>query len=174
VFGVRKNLNINNLSLFFCDILGINLEEWRVSSFQIPLPSTTTRRTSRRVSSSASMNTNSSVKKVKQTKSSSASSIVVPRWTLNHRNLTICRHDKKQILRAGDCVVLHGVDKSLSYIGKVLKFYHNKSTEQDLVRIKWYYSPQETSMGLHENDLPVSIEIFIKIKFRVLIFCFSK
>jgi len=118
------------------------------------------------MSSSASINTNSSAKKLKRVKSSSSSSaIVVPQWTLNPRNLTICRHDKKQTLHAGDCVVLHGVDKTLSYIGKVLKFYHNKSTEQDLVRLKWYYSPQETPIGLQENDLPVSIHVFIKIKF---------
>jgi hypothetical protein len=133
--------------------LGINLDEWRVSSFQIPSSLPITHRTCRRISSSASMNTNSSVRSIKKTKSS----IVVPQWTLNPRNSTICRHDKKQILRVGDCVVLHGVEKSLSYIGKVLKFYHNKSSEQDLVKLKWYYSPQETPIGLHENDLPVSI-----------------
>jgi hypothetical protein len=102
------------------------------------------------VSSSTSTNTNTSVKKVK------TSSIIVPQWTLNTRTSTIRRHDNKEILRVGDCVVLHGVDKSLSYIGKVLKFYHNKSTQQDLVRLKWYYSPQETPIGLHKNDLPVS------------------
>jgi hypothetical protein len=26
-----------------------------------------------------------------------------------------------------------------------------------LVKLKWYYSPQETPVGLHENDLPVSV-----------------
>ncbi len=103
------------------------------------------------MSSSASMNSNSSLKRLRKAKPS----IVVPQWTLNSRNSTICRHDKKQTLHIGDCVVLHGIEESLSYIGKVLKFYHNKSTEQDLVRLQWYYSPQETPLGLHENDLPV-------------------
>ncbi|CAF0854162.1 unnamed protein product [Rotaria sordida] len=136
------------------DIKGINLEEWRVSSFQIPSSLPTSRRTSRRVSSTASINRNSSTKKVKKDKTSSSSSVIVPQWTLNTRNSTICRHDNKQILRIGDCIILHGVDKSLSYIGKVLKFYRNKSTQQDLVRLQWYYSPQETTTGLHKNDLP--------------------
>jgi hypothetical protein len=130
-------------------VLGVNLEEWRVSSFQIPSSTPTTRRTSHR----ASANSNSSVKKERTLSSSSK---LVPQWTLNTRHSTICRHDNKQILRVGDCVVLHGIDQSLSYIGKVLKFYHNKLNQQDSVRLKWYYSPQETSIGLQENDLPVS------------------
>ena len=112
-----------------------------------------TRRTCRRMSSATSMNSNSSAKRIKTAKSLP----VVPQWTLNSRNSTICRHDKKQVLRVGDCVVLHGVNESLSYIGKVLKFYHNKSTEQDLVKLKWYYSPLETPLGVHEDDLPVSV-----------------
>jgi hypothetical protein len=143
----------NELNVFNQSILGVNLEEWRVSSFQIPSVLPTTRRTCRRMSSSASRNSNSSLKRLKKEQPA----IVVPQWTLNSQNSTICRHDKKQIIRVGDCVVLHGVDKSLSYIGKALKFYHNKSTEQDLVKLKWYYSPQETPLGLHENDLPVNI-----------------
>jgi hypothetical protein len=170
-YNVKGMLKQFEIFIIYCDILGINLEEWRVSSFQIPSTSPTTRRNSRRVSSSASINTNSSAKKLKRAKSSS-SSIVVPQWTLNPRNLTICRHDKKQTLHVGDCVVLHGVQKTLSYIGKVLKFYHNKSTDQDLVRLKWYYSPQETPIGLQENDLPVSIHMFIKIKFQILFLFF--
>jgi hypothetical protein len=100
------------------------------------------------------MNTSSS-KRVKKEKTSS--STLVPQWILNNRNSTICRHDTKEVLRVGDCVVLHGADKSLSYIGKVLNFHRNRSTQQDLVKLKWYYSPQETPVGLHENDLPVSV-----------------
>lgn len=145
-----------NCYWFFC--LGINLEEWRVSSFQIPSSSPVTRRRiSRCVSSSASTNTNSSIKRISRQKSSPSSIVLVPKWTLNSRTSTISRQDKKQILHVGDCVVLHGIDKTLSYIGKVVKFYHNKSTDQDLVKLKWYYSPQETPRGLQENDLPVSV-----------------
>jgi hypothetical protein len=46
----------------------------------------------------------------------------------------------------------------------VIKFYHNKSNQQDFVRLKWYYSPQETPIGLQENDLPVNPQIPIKEK----------
>ncbi|CAF4081677.1 unnamed protein product [Rotaria sp. Silwood2] len=136
------------------DVKGVKLEEWRVSSFQLPSTLSTSRRTPRRVLSTASINSSSSEKKVKREKIVSSSSVIVPQWTLNTRNSTICRHDNKQVLRIGDCIILHGIDKSLSYIGKVLKFYRNKSTQQDLVKLQWYYSPQETPIGLHKNDLP--------------------
>ncbi|CAF0712464.1 unnamed protein product [Adineta steineri] len=132
------------------DVKGINLDEWRVSSFQIPSSPSTSRRTCRRVSSNSSSNTTGSIKKVKKEK---ISSIIIPQWTLNPRNSTIRRHDNKETLHIGDCVILHGVDKSLSYIGKVLKFYYSKTLQQDLVKIQWYYSPQETPVGPHENDL---------------------
>ncbi|CAF3311065.1 unnamed protein product [Rotaria socialis] len=135
-------------------IKGINLEEWRVSSSQILPILSISQRSSRRSSSTTSLTTNSSSKRIKIEKPACSSTVEVPQWTLNIRNSSICRHDTKQVLRVGDCVVLHGVDKSLSYIGKVLKFYRNKSTQQDLVRLKWYYSPQETPIGLHKNDLP--------------------
>lgn len=135
-------------------VLDVNLEEWRVSSFQIP-PSfcPTTRRTTRRSSSLVSQTSQSSLKRISNREKSSNK---VPQWTLNLRNSTVIRHDKKQTLHVGDCVVLHGVENALSYIGKVLKFYQNKSTKQDLVRLKWYYSPEETPIGRQENDLPVS------------------
>ncbi|CAF3503633.1 unnamed protein product [Rotaria sp. Silwood1] len=148
------NYDVKVLFAIVILLVGVNLEEWRVSSSQIPSTLPTSRQTSRRVLSTASINTNSSAKKVKKEKIVSSSSVIVPQWTLNTRNSTIRRHDNKQVLRIGDCIILHGVDQSLSYIGKVLKFYRNKSTQQDLVRLQWYYSPQETSIGLHENDLP--------------------
>ena len=140
--------------------LDVDLEEWRVSSSQIPtsLPTTTTtatttRRTSRRSSSLTSQTSHSLLKRiVKRDKSSTRT----PQWTLNLRNSTAIRHDKKQTLHVGDCVILHGAEHSLSYIGKVLKFYQNKSTKQDLVKLKWYYSPEETPIGRQETDLPVS------------------
>ena len=166
-----RQLNLSYLNLFSVKytivtssvifILGINLEEWRVSSSQIPSILPTNRRNSSRRLSVASSNTNTSLKRVRET---SLSSKKVPKWTLNIRNSTICRHDNKQVLGIGDCVILHGVDKSLSYIGKVLKFYRHKSTQQDLVRLKWYYSPQETPMGVHKNDLPVRLQIYIDSK----------
>ena len=135
-------------------VLDVNLEEWRVSSFQIPpsFPSTI-HRTTRRSSSLTSQTSHLSLKRISNREKSSNK---VPQWTLNLRNSTVIRHDKKQTLHVGDCVILHGVENSLSYIGKVLKFYQNKSTKQDLVRLKWYYSPEETPIGRQENDLPVS------------------
>ena len=139
------------------DCLDINLEEWRVSSFQIPSSSTpTARRRSRHLSSCTSSDTSLSVKRFKSEKPSSSSTPAIPQWTLNHRNSTVCRHGSREVLRTGDCIVLHGANQSLSYIGKVLRFYRNRTTQQDLVRLKWYYSPQETPVGVHENDLPVS------------------
>lgn len=81
---------------------------------------------------------------------------MVPPWTLNTRNSILRRHDHRETIRIGDCVVLHGVDKSLSYIGKVLKFFFDKASEQNMVRIQWYYSPQETPKGVRKNDLAVS------------------
>lgn len=134
-------------------VLDVNLEEWRVSSFQIPSTiSPTTRRTNQRSLSSISQTSHSSLKRISNRERSLTK---VPQWTLNLRNSTVIRHDKKQTLHVGDCVILHGVENSLSYIGKVLKFYQNKSTKQDLVRLKWYYSPEETPSGRQENDLPV-------------------
>ncbi|CAF1397952.1 unnamed protein product [Adineta ricciae] len=137
------------------DIKGINLDEWRITSYQLPSTSSSSsssssRRTSRRVSSNVSNSTTDSVKRLRPVRTSP---IKVPPWTLNFRNSTIRRHDNKETIRVGDCIVLHGVDKSLSYIGKVLRFYHNKSTEQDMVKIQWYYSPHETPKGLRKTDL---------------------
>ena len=122
------------------------MEEWRVSSFQVQ-PSISDR--SRRRSSS-------SVQKRSLSKKPPKPVDVIPSWTLNTRTSTITRQDTKEIIRVGDCVVLHGAEKSLSYIGKVLKFYRNRSTEQDLVRLQWYYSPEEIPQGQHKNNLPVS------------------
>jgi len=144
--------------------LDINFEEWRINSFQIA----SLFRTNRHSASCASMKTrrnsssSSSVKRVNKTKSSySAAAAALPQWTFNSQNSTLCRHDKKQMIHVGDCVVLHGVDRSLSYIGKVLKFYHNKSTKIDMVRLKWFYSPNETRNGIQDNDLPVRIFVFV-------------
>jgi hypothetical protein len=139
--------------------VGVNLEEWRVSSFQIASSTSTRSRSSRRATSSCSsiIPSNTSIKKAKKEKQRSKSPPpVIPQWTLNTRNTAITRADTKEIFRIGDCVVLHGADKSLSYIGRVLKFSRNRSTQQDSVRLKWYYSPQETPVGLQSDDLPVS------------------
>ncbi|CAF0972132.1 unnamed protein product [Adineta ricciae] len=137
------------------DIKGINLDEWRITSYQLPSTpssrsSSSSRRTSRRVSSNVSNSTTGSVKRLRPVRTSP---IKVPPWTLNVRNSTIRRHDNKETIRVGDCIVLHGIDTSLSYIGKVLGFYHNKSTEQDMVKIQWYYSPRETPKGVRKADL---------------------
>lgn len=154
--SVLKSLLNFHFHFLFYFFSGVNLEEWRVSSSQILSILPVSHRTIRRASSNTSTSTCSSTKKRKMEKPAALSSLKVPQWTLNTRTSTICCHDNKQTLHVGDCVVLHGVDKSLTYIGKVLKFYRNKSTKQELVRLKWYYSPQETPIGIHENDLPVS------------------
>ena len=108
-----------------------------------------------------------SIKKSKnEKKTSKPTPPVNPQWVLNTRNSTLSRPDNNEVLRVGDCVVLHGADKSLSYIGRVLKFSRSRSTQQDLVRLKWYYSPQETPVGLQSDDLPVSLP---KISFHILI-----
>ncbi|UJR28903.1 hypothetical protein I4U23_010121 [Adineta vaga] len=136
------------------DIRGICLDEWRVSSSQLPTSSSSSsssRRRSCRTASNASTSTTTSLKRLKSAKTSP---IILPLWTLNSRNSSLRRYDNKETILIGDCVVLHGVDKSLSYIGKVLKFYHNKSIQQDVVKIQWYYSPHETRKGVRKTDLP--------------------
>ena len=130
-----------------------------MSSFQIPSSKPSARRSSRHLSSCSTSDASSSVKRFKSEKPSSSSTATIPQWTLNHQNSTVCRDGSKEVLRTGDCVVLHGANQSLSYIGKVLRFYRDRTTQQDLVRLKWYYSPQETPVGVHENDLPVSRHI---------------
>ncbi|CAF0931456.1 unnamed protein product [Didymodactylos carnosus] len=57
-----------------------------------------------------------------------------------------------ELVTIGDCVIFNGRKKNLSYIGKVLKFYQTRN--EDIVKVSWYYSPQETSMGLIDQDLP--------------------
>lgn len=161
-------------------VSGVNLEEWRISSFQIPTSISTSRRTCRRrLSSSSSLPTiqkNDPIKKLKKEKSSSSSSSspdIVPVWTLNTRTSTITRDDTKETIHVGDCVILHGADQSISYIGKVLKFYRNRSTQQDLVRLQWYYSPEEIPKGHSKNNLPVSASIKFEFNQMKNIFCIS-
>lgn len=121
------------------------------------------------ISRSSTRSTSISTRNVKQPKNSRKPS-KPPQWTLNTRNSTITRGDKKEVLRKGDCIILHGANQSLSYIGKVLKFYKDRETQQDLVRLKWYYSPKETPQGQNDDDLDVSF-LEQKVPHHILSFC---
>jgi len=138
-------------------IKGVNLDEWRVSSFQIPstISERSQTRQRRRCSSTSTLIPvkRTLTKKPRKEKIASSDDLP-PSWSFDSRTSSIVRQDTKEIIRLGDCVVLHGVDKSISYIGKVLKFYRNRTTEQDCVRLQWYYSPEEIPKGFHKKNLP--------------------
>ena len=149
--------------------LGIHLDEWRVSSSQIQPTSGKHERIARHRSSSSSVNKNQKPIKKLRRDAKSVSAMKIPVWILNIRNSTVFCTERKETLQKGDCIILHGTNQSLSYIGKVLKFYRDRETQQDLVRLQWYYSPEETPNGVIKKDLPVS-----QLKFVLLNRIFNK